>query len=54
MVKVRMCVASGKERWSKVMTRKEAELWLGSPGWLAAPRWNREVVVSAAIVPWSN
>jgi hypothetical protein len=49
-VRVRIQLRNGKRLWSERMNRLDAEIWLSSATWLAAPIAQGQVVNSAAIV----
>ena len=54
-VRVRVQLRNGtRDVWSKVMDRREAEIWLSSATWLAAPIADGQPVESAAIVRYTH
>jgi hypothetical protein len=49
-VRVRLQFRDGRRAWSDRMNRLDAEMWLSSATWLAAPFSHGKPVQSAAIV----
>ena len=53
VVRLRLILEDGTERWSRRLERAQAETHLASAAWLAYPLWRGERVASAAIVVWT-